>query len=68
MLVLFAVRTYIVTVFFKFFFLIENFTFEELKVQVLQDPSDLKDAMMVILFRGKNRDADYVLVVVTTTW
>lgn len=67
MLVLFAVRTYIVTVFFKFFFLIENFTFEELKVQVLQDPSDLKDAMMVILFRGKNRDADYVLVVVTTT-
>lgn len=67
MLVLFAVRTYIVTVFFKVFFLIENFTFEELKVQVLQDPSDLKDAMMVILFRGKNRDADYVLVVVTTT-
>lgn len=67
MLVLFALRTYIVTVFFKFFFLIENFTFEELKVQVLQDPSDLKDAMMVILFRGKNRDADYVLVVVTTT-
>lgn len=53
--------------FFQVFFLIENFTFEELKVQVLQEPSNLKDAMMVILFRGKNRDAAYVLVVVTTT-
>jgi len=63
---LFPMRTYIVTVFFKF--LIRSFTFEELKVQVLEDPSNLKDGMVVILLSGKSRDVDHVLVVVTTTW
>ena len=56
-------------VFFFFFnFLIKSFTCEELKVQVLQGPYNLKDGMVLILFRGKNRDVDHVLVVVTTTW